>query len=405
MVQGQQFSPPTIGAFMSINQVVVSHTTLSSESEAAKFLAGEVLTKLGGNSPDVLILFASPEFDYVTLLEAIEQGCSPKILVGCSSAGEFSGCKDNNASVSLMAIRSEDILFNAVLGTGLRGAPAAAVDQIMPVFTGSVHRDFPYRCALVLTDALAGYTDEMIHELTVRTGGTYQLFGGGAADDARFQKTHVFMGTAAYDDAVVVLEMLSKRPMGLGVRHGWEPAGAPLRVTEANGNQIISLNAMAASDVFAAHAEQTGQVFDPEDPLPFFLHNVIGIDTGDGFKLRVPLSLNENGAVMCAAAVPVGATVRMMVASARSAREAASQASRAALDGLHGGRHAGSLLFDCAATRLRLGRAFGEELKAVADALGSDNFAGCNTYGQIARAEGQFSGFHNCTAIVCAIPE
>lgn len=390
---------------MSINQVVVSHTTLSIESEAGKFLADEVVNKLDGNSPDVLILFASPEFDYVTLLEAVQQGCSPKVLVGCSSAGEFSGCKDSNASASLMAIRSEDILFNAVLATGLRGAPAAAMDQIMPVFTGSEHRDFPYRCALVLTDALAGYTDEMIHELTVRTGGTYQLFGGGAADDARFQQTHVFMGGKAYDDAVVVLEMLSKRPMGLGVRHGWEPSGAPLRVTEANGNQIISLNAIAAADVFAAHAEQTGQVFKPEDPLPFFLHNVIGIDTGDGFKLRVPLSLDENGAVMCAAAVPVGATVRMMVASASSAREAASQASRAALDGLNGGRHAGSLLFDCAATRLRLGRAFGEELKAVADALGSDNFAGCNTYGQIARAEGQFSGFHNCTAIVCAIPE
>ena len=94
-----------------------------------------------------------------------------------------------------------------------------------------------------------------------------------------------------------------------------------------------------------------------------------------------------------------------MVTSAGSACEAASAASRAALAGLQGARHAGSLLFDCAATRLRLGRAFGDELAAVADSLGSDNFAGCNTYGQIARAEGQFTGFHNCTAIVFAIPE
>jgi hypothetical protein len=30
--------------------------------------------------------------------------------------------------------------------------------------------------------------------------------------------------------------------------------------------------------------------------------------------------------------------------------------------------------------------------------------AGCNTFGQIARGEGQFSGFHNCTAVVCIIP-
>ena len=390
---------------MSINHVVVSHTTLQSASEAGQFLASDVIEKLRGAKPDVVIVFASPEFSYVELLTAIDAGCRPRILVGCSSAGEFSGCKDGNSSASIMAIKADDMRFNAIVGHALRADPLKTTDQVMPVFTGAANPDFPYRSALVLTDALAGYTDDMIHEMTVRTGGTYQLFGGGAADDARFQQTQVFFGTAVHDDAVVVLEMLSKRPLGLGVRHGWEPSGEPLRVTEADGNTVVSLNAIAAADVFSAHAARTGQVFQRDDPMPFFLHNVIGIDTGDGYKLRVPLALNTDGSVACAAAVPVGATVRLMVASTGSACEAASAASRAALAGLQGGRHAGSLLFDCAATRLRLGRAFGDELAAVADSLGSDNFAGCNTYGQIARAEGQFSGFHNCTAIVLAIPE
>ena len=389
---------------MSLTQVVVSHTTLRPEREAGNFLAQEVLGKLGGATPDVLILFASPAFNYAALLAAIDQGCAPRILVGCSSAGEFSGCNDSNASASVMAIRGQDMRFNAAVGRGLRANPLHAVEQVMPVFTGAEHTDFPFRCALVLTDALAGYTDDMIHELTVRTGGTYQLFGGGAADEAQFQQTHVFCGTEVHDDAVVALEMLSKRPIGLGVRHGWEPSGPPLRVTEADGNRVISLNATSAGDVFHAHAEATGQVFKRDDPLPFFLHNVIGIDTGDGYKLRVPLSLNDDGSVSCAAAVPAGATVRMMVASADSACQAASEASHAALAALKGAPLAGSLLFDCAATRLRLGRAFGDELKAVADSLGSTNFAGCNTYGQIARTEGQFSGFHNCTAVVCVIP-
>ena len=53
---------------------------------------------------------------------------------------------------------------------------------------------------------------------------------------------------------------------------------------------------------------------------------------------------------------------------------------------------------------LRLGREFESELKAVGEALGTTRFAGCNTYGQVARAEGQFGGFHNCTAVVCIIP-
>jgi hypothetical protein len=390
---------------MALTQVVVSHTALPSEREAGTHLAQSIREKLGGATPDVVIAFCSPEYSYTQLLAAIHECCQPRILVGCSSAGEFSGYSSANASASVMAIRSDDILFNAAVGTGLRNGHADAISQIRRVFTGVEHTDHPYRCALVLTDALAGYTDELIHEITVLTGGTYQLFGGGAADDAKFNETHVFCGTEAYVDAVVVLEMLSKKPIGLGVKHGWKPCGEALRVTEAEGNRLISLNATSAGDIFDKHARRTGQTFNRADPLPFFLHNVIGIDTGDGHKLRVPLSLNPDGSISCAAEVPVGASVHIMVANAGSACEAARQASKAAIDGLQGEEYAGALLFDCAATRLRLGREFGDELKAVADTLGSENFAGCNTYGQIARAEGQFNGFHNCTAVVCAIPQ
>lgn len=390
---------------MAITQAVVSHTTVRSSHEAGNYLAKSILEKLDGAVPDVVIVFASPEHSYAQLLSGINESCRPRILVGCSSAGEFSGCSTGNASASVMAIRSGDMLFNAAVGTGLRNGRTDAITQILPAFTASEHTDYPYRCALVLTDALAGYAEELIHEITVQTGGTYQLFGGGAADDAKFHETHVFHGSEAFADAVVVLEMLSKKPIGLGIKHGWEPNGDALRVTAAEGNRLISLNATAAGDVFEKHARQTGQTFDRADPLPFFLHNVIGIDTGDGHKLRVPLSLNDDGSISCAAEVPVGATVHIMVASVETACEAARKASQAAIDGLQGEKHAASLIFDCAATRLRLGREFGDELKAIADTLGSENFAGCNTYGQIARAEGQFSGFHNCTAIVCAIPQ
>lgn len=390
---------------MSINRVAVAHTMLRPEADAAAFLASEISSKLGGETPNLLIVFASSELSYSALLHHLQTHLEPSLMVGCSSAGEFSGCADSNASVSVMAIRADDILFNTAIGHGVGTNPAAAVEGIMPVFTSSEHPDFPYRCALVLTDALAGHTDNLIDEITARTGGTYQLFGGGAADDARFQQTHLFHGVNAHDNAIVVVEMLSKRPMGLGVRHGWEPSSDALRVTESDGNRLISLNATSAVEVFEEHAMRTGQLFNRADPMPFFLHNVIGIDTGDGYKLRVPLSLNEDGSISCAAAVPAGATVRLMTTSATSACEAAGEASKAAIAGLQGGRHAGSLLFDCAATRLRLGHSFGDELKTVAESLGSNNFAGCNTYGQIARSEGQFSGFHNCTAIVCAIPE
>jgi hypothetical protein len=156
---------------------------------------------------------------------------------------------------------------------------------------------------------------------------------------------------------------------------------------------------------FQEHAELTRQKLDLKDPLPYFLHNVIGIRSGDGYRLRVPLAIQDDGSILCAAAVPEGAVLHVMKASAASAVQAARQATNDALRALAGARPAAGFVFDCVATRLRLGREFENELDACARLLEPAGFVGCNTYGQIARAEGQFSGFHNCTAVVCVLPE
>jgi hypothetical protein len=390
---------------MSSTKVAVSHTSLTSGKEAGEFLGQDIVSRLNGENPDVLIVFSSPVFPYQTLLEFLDRSCSPKILVGCSSAGEFSGCYNGSSSVSVMAIRSDDMVFNAALGYDVKASRELAVQQLLPAFTTSGYDAYPYRSALVLSDVLAGFADDLIHSITVETGGLFQLFGGGAADDAKFNQTHVFYGREAASDAVVALGILSKKPLGIGVKHGWVSSSKPMRVTEAEGLRIVSINAVSAADVYEQHATENGGSFNRADPLPYFLQNVIGIDTGDGFKIRVPLSINDDGSITCASEVPAGATICIMGTSANSSVEAARHAAKAALDGLGGNEFAGSLVFDCAATRLRLGTEFGKELDSIAEVLGSDNFAGCNTYGQIARAEGQFNGFHNCTAIVCAIPK
>jgi hypothetical protein len=166
----------------------------------------------------------------------------------------------------------------------------------------------------------------------------------------------------------------------------------------------VSLNAAPAVEAFERHAADTGQRFDPQDPLPFFLHNVLGVQTPSGYKLRVPLAVNPDGSISCAAEVPTGSTVAIMKSSGPSAAEAARLAADAAVRALGGHKPGVAIFFDCVATRLRTGREFGAELGALAGALGGAVFAGCNTYGQVARAEGQFGGFHNCTAVIGVLP-
>ena len=379
------------------------HTTAKEATAAGRDLAAQIKATMDG-TPDVLLVFASSAYDSVALLQALQDAIAPGILVGSSSAGEFTHGTAGVGSASALAIRSDDLKFAVGIGHGVSRDGRTAAREMISGFEG-LDGEHPYRAALVMSDALAGHAEALVEELTLRTSGRYVLAGGGSGDDAQFAKTHVFLGTEAHNDAAVGLEILSSKPIGVGVGHGWEPAGPAMRATEVDGMRLIGLNGQPAVDAFEAQAERDGKTFNHDDPMPYFLHNILGIATGDGYRLRVPLAVHEDGSITCAAEIPEHAQVHIMKTSSESAAQAAARATDHALAAL--GEHApgAALFFDCVATRLRLGDDFAYELGTVAERLGSAPMVGCNTYGQIARAEGQFSGFHNCTAVVLVIAD
>ena len=382
---------------------VAAFTAAQDSATAGRELGAQIRAQLTG-SPDAVVVYASSRFDYPVLLRALAGTCEPGVMVGSSSAGEFTACARGEGSACALAIRSSTMRFAAAIGKGVSTDRVAAARAIVDRFHGRAAPSFPHRTALIMTDALAGHADDLIEQLTIATSGTYAFAGGGAGDDAQFAKTHVFLGTEVFSDAVVALEILSQKPVGIGVQHGWIAASESFRVTSSNGARISTLDGYPIAEVFERHAAATDQHFDRAAALPFFLHNVLGIQTSVGHRLRVPLGVNDDGSVTCAAEIPVGALVQIMTTSSASAREAGAAAARSAVRALGGEVPAATLFFDCVATRLRLGESFEGELDAVHAALGGGHLVGCNTYGQIARADGQFGGFHNCTAVVLALP-
>ena len=388
-----------------MTEVAIAQTSLTGR-EAGETLGRQIRDQLSG-PPHALIVFATPSGDHEALLEALAEVAGTQAIVGCSSAGEFTSDASGQGLTNVTAIRSDTMRFAAAVGTGLSHDHGSAARQLVAGFTGEHLQDFPHRAALLLVDALAGHAEELVDAMTLQTGGTYRFFGGGAGDDARFQRTRVFCGTRVHGNAAVALEIVSAKPVGIGARHGWRPASPPLRVTQADASRVVSLNAAPAVEVFEEHAEAGAQSFDRSDPMPFFLHNIVGVETPGGFKLRVPLGVTDEGGIVCAAEVPTGATAHIMSTGGESAVAAAAAAVRDAVEQVtrEGGSPRAALFFDCVATRLRLGQGFDQELDAVAEALGGAPFAGFNSYGQIVRSEGQFSGFHNCTAVVCVLPD
>lgn len=378
----------------------------SSQEASTEAAASQLVQQLRvseSNGPSALITFAGPHYDHHQLLGNLSDSFPEAVLVGSSSAGEFAAGGVSEGVVCL-GLSGEDVDFNVGVGTGIRANVTNAATQMISAFKGTNEHRRAFRSALVLTDALAGHASDLVNELTLATGGQYAFFGGGAGDNAQFKKTTVFCGRNVLSDAAVALEILSDKRIGIGAVHGWEPASQAMRVTEVRGMSIVSIDGFPARDAFERHAVETDQKLNADEPIPFFLHNVIGIRSSAGHRLRVPLSIEQDGAIACASEVPTGSIVQIMRSTNSSAIDAAKRAAQSAMAALGDNRAEAGLFFDCVATRLRLGDEFGKELAAIKGALPSITFTGCNTHGQIVRAEGQFEGFHNCTAVVCLFP-
>lgn len=369
--------------------------------DAAKAVA-ELRAQLPGKVK-ALIVFASPSYDLAGLFSGLKRSIGADFLIGCSSAGEFSEGGFAERAVSAMAISGPDLVVQAAHAAAISANRDAAGTRLAELIATPDILEQPHKVALVLADALSGYTEVLVAAMQRSVGPTWRFFGGGAGDDARFQKTFVVFGDHVHEDAAVALAIGSSKPIGLSFRHDWVPSGSLMRATSSQGVVLKTLDGAPAVEAVEAFARQTQQKFDSASPVGFFLHNVIGVKTPGGFKLRVPLAVGADGSLQCASDVPEGSIVSFM-RPPLTAGAAAQAAALEALGQLEGNPPEAALLFDCAATRLRLGTGFSAELKLFGEVLQAP-YAGCNTYGQIAPGSNSLADFHNCTAVVCVFPK
>jgi hypothetical protein len=388
-----------------MTESAVVFTTLQPGNEAGMDLGKKIKEKLKNKVPNVVIVFASSVYDYDALLTALRATTETPLIIGGSSAGEFTSVDFNVDSACAVGICSDEMKFSGGVAVGINKSREAVAEELFSNMLQDDDFKYKYCSAMIFADALSGYTDQLIELLTELTTGRYQFFGGGAGDNANFQRTHVFFNDTAYTDAAVILEILSNKPVGVGISHGWVPASNKMRVTEAEGRRLISLNSKPAIELYKEYAKSREINFDVDQPIPFFLSNIIGIELANDFKLRAPLAIEPDGSIILASDVPTGAYVYIMASSAESAQRAAVEATSNALRQLGADEPDVAIFFDCVATRLRLGDEFDIELSRIKDALKGVSYAGCNTYGQVARVNGQFSGFQNCSAVVCVIPK
>lgn len=380
-----------------------------SSHEVAGILSAAVKQQLGGESPQLVMLFASTKQPLSEIGPAIAREFGGSVLLGCSSAGEFVEEDEKAGSASIFAVSGDFKVF-AAMGTGLSTDLFAAVGSAVEALPQKVE-GYDHQTAIILLDGLFGGGEEATLIAASMLGEGVPLAGGAAGDDLNMKQTFVAFGSQVENDALVIAKVFSKAPLGVGVAHGHVPLSSKgLRVTKAEGNIVYEIEGRRAWDVWVEETRERTKAagIDPEslqgnDVIHYLGLYEGGLEVGEEYKVRVPLTKGENGALIFACGIPTDTVLHIMESDGERQVQSAKKAAQRAKKNLGESRPAGAVVFDCTCRKLLLGSNFGTAVRTIAKELDGP-LAGFEAYGEIALNIGDLSGYHNTTTVVLAFP-
>jgi hypothetical protein len=378
---------------------------LTDAYQAGHTAARQAAGALDGHAPTLVIAFTTDQYDQAEVVRGIRAATDNAALIGCCTGGIISSDGPSSGGLAVLALWSDVMDVTLALETGIQAEPTlvaeTAADRLEPHIpaAGSQRRSV----ALMLADGLTGSLTEVVQHTTTTLGPLCPLVGGGAGDNLKFLRTSQFVNDQVSSDGIALALITTAAPVGIGVQHGWTPAGRALVVTRSEGNVIWELDGRPAFTVYRElfpEAELTAENFGA-----FVISHPIGLPQANGeFLIRDPLRTREDGAIECVASVPDHAVAHIMQGTPESLFAAAQAATRSAIAQLGDRKPAALLVFDCVSRLIMLGDEAKTEVRLIQEIAGPETpIAGMFSFGEIAAAETGGALFHNKTVVVYAI--
>jgi len=382
--------------------------------QAGSDAAAQATTGLGGPA-DLIIAFITERYDQGAVLQAIRSETDSVRLLGCAAGGLVTPHGLDSSGVAIMALRSED----------LRIAMAMEAAHPMPDQTGeaiaetlarqvatSGARD-EYGIALTLINHSNCDPTQVVRNIVDGLGPIYPLVGGVSAGanvalDAGQGAQAVEIGRSLQSNTVSAVLLRSPVPIGVGVGHGFKPAGRPLVATRSAGNLVYELNGQPAFEAYwKIWGDELPQADSPELSATLKGHPLGLPQIGGEYLVRDPAGIRPDGAIEFAAPIPENAVVHMMSSDQGAIFAAARAAAQQAIDGLAGRPVAAVIIFDCVSRLDLLGDAAGVEIEHIRSVIGSETpCIGFFSWGEIAAPSGLvLAVLHNKSVVVCALPQ
>ena len=377
----------------------------------------QALDALGDTRPDLALLYCSSTYDYNTAVKTIRALTGNVPLIGSSTAGEFTQSRVETGSIAVCLFVSDDIRFFTGIAQGMDTDAETAVGNII----ANIPLDdpnYPHRCVFLLSDGMAGNGEEITLLIANMAGPNTQMVGGLAGDDFKMEKTVVFHNDTVADKSASICVMASKKPFYTSVNHGHCALTGPMKVTRAKENVLYEVDGCPTWEIWKEMTREAATKLDidvdaiesPSEVAEFLANFELGLKTGSGsYKVRYPMSKNQDGSLNFTCTIPHGATICIMdghdeqqqIDAARRSAEQVKQAAQA--DGYS--TFAGALVVECAVRQFLLGDRFHEAPAAMCDVLNGIPMIGAETYGEMRLEPGQFSGYHNTTTVSLLFPD
>jgi hypothetical protein len=367
---------------------------------------------LKGNKPSLFIVFASSEYDQEKLLSGIQSVAEGALVVGCSTAGEITTQgPSTKPSIAVMGIATDDVEFIADVGEHIKYNPRDAGKDV----ANKVKAKMPdLKLFAMLPDVLVGNGSDIVRGVADILGEFFPIVGGAAGDDFKFEQTYQYLNDKVYSGAVVGLGMRGNVKIGIGVKHGWMPIGLPRKVTKSQGAVLYELDNKPAIDIYKEYfGEELASEIEKEKLARLAITYPLGmkIEGHNEMLIRDAISVDKDGSLTCAAEIPEGSEIQLMMGSREEAIRVAEEAAHNAVAQLGGAQPKAVIIFNCIARHKLFGEFSSQEIKAIQKAVGVDTpLIGFYTYGEQAPMSDGVkninkcsSAFHNETVVICVL--
>jgi len=373
------------------------------------------LQELSGAKANLLIVFSSVQYDQEQMLDGVRSVESDALLVGCSTAGEITtqGPVPRH-SVAVMALSSDSMHFFVGVGENIAASPREAGRRAADALKAAAGE--PLKACMMFPDVLVGNGADIVRGVLDSLGPHFPLVGGAPGDDFLFKKTFQYVNDRVYSGAVVTLGITGTFHTGIGVKHGWVPVGKPMIATKSEGSVLHEVDGKPAINVYEDYfGKERARELREKTLAQLAITYPLGMKVagGDELLIRDPISVDQSGSITCAAEIPQGSEIRLMVGSREKAVEVAKEAAEDAVSQLEGASPKAVIIFNCIARNKLFGDRSGEEIDAIQSAIGATvPLIGFYTYGEQAPLGGEVRNiekcnpaFHNETVVIFVIGE